>query len=82
MVKNAYKLNTVVDFDGCFCCEDQDFPENKISMSIVPVVNPDCFGFIPPEGFVPFDLACTQLQINHKSVEEGGIQKSNKKCVY
>lgn len=42
-VKNEYVLVCECSYDGCTCCSD--LPDSKSKISIVPMVNPECFGF-------------------------------------
>jgi hypothetical protein len=42
-VTNEYFLCVLVEFDGCVCCVD--LPDSRTPMTIVPLVNPACFGF-------------------------------------
>lgn len=39
---NDYFLTVVTEYDGCVCCVD--LPDAKMAMTIVPIVNPECFG--------------------------------------
>jgi hypothetical protein len=36
-------------FDGCTCCNET--PDAKVPMTIVPMVNPNSFGFAPPNNW-------------------------------
>ena len=36
-------------YDGCTCCSN--LPDSDMQLSIVPMVNPECFGFQPPGGW-------------------------------
>ena len=63
MIQNGYRLRTIVGFNNAICCKDE-FPVTSIPLSIVPTVNPVCFGFTPPEGFIPINLACTELEVS------------------
>ena len=56
-ITNEYFLTTKVEHEGCVCC--QDIPDSKLPLTIVPMVNPDCFGFQPPEGWEPTVLCDT-----------------------
>lgn len=42
-IKNDYFLTIRCDFDGCVCCAKT--PYAKVPLTIIPVVNPKCFGF-------------------------------------
>ena len=39
---NDYYLTVTTEYDGCVCCVD--LPDAKMSMTIVPLVNPECLG--------------------------------------
>lgn len=54
-IRNEYFLITKVEHDGCICC--QDIPDSKLPLTIVPMVNPECFGFSPPDGWEPTVLS-------------------------
>ena len=40
---NEYFLCVEVKYDGCVCCVD--LPDSRMPLTIVPLVNPMCFGF-------------------------------------
>ena len=52
---NEYFLTTKVEHEGCDCC--RDVPDSKLPLTIVPMVNPECFGFSPPDGWEPTVLS-------------------------
>lgn len=41
---NDYSLTTKVSYDNCCGCCD-NLPDGSLPMTIVPLVNPECFGF-------------------------------------
>jgi hypothetical protein len=45
-ITNEYFLCVLVEYDGCTCCVD--LPDSRAPMTIVPLINPECFGFTPP----------------------------------
>lgn len=45
-----YFVEITTKFDGCVCCCNET-PDAKVPMTIVPMVNPNCFGFAPPKGW-------------------------------
>jgi hypothetical protein len=48
-----YYSSVETKFDGCTCCNET--PDAKVPMTIVPVVNPNSFGFAPPSnGWAPY----------------------------
>ena len=46
---NEYYLCVETEYDGCICCVD--LPDARMKMTIVPLVNPACFGYIPPPNW-------------------------------
>lgn len=48
---NDYYLCVETEYDGCVCCVD--LPDARMRMTIIPMVNPECFGFIPPSDWNP-----------------------------
>lgn len=40
---NDYALCVQLDYDGCVCCVD--LPDSRMPLTIVPLINPACFGF-------------------------------------
>ena len=47
-----YTLQTHTSYDTCcMCCGDT--PAGVLPLTIVPLVNPECFGFQPPSGWMP-----------------------------
>lgn len=63
---NEYFLTTTVKYDVCCNCCD-DLPDGKLPLTIVPLVNPECFGFKPPMGWAPIDYGEFPV-----SVQKGG----------
>ena len=49
-----YFICTELSYDGCTCC--QNLPDARLPMTIVPMVNPACFGFGRPNGYEPILL--------------------------
>ena len=45
-ITNEYFLCVLVDFDDCTCC--LDLPDSRMPMTIIPFIDPTCFGFQPP----------------------------------
>jgi hypothetical protein len=45
-ITNEYFLVVKTSYDGCTCCSG--LPHAKIPLNIVPVVNPECYGFQAP----------------------------------
>lgn len=46
-----YFLVAETTYDGCTCCSE--LPHSRMPISILPLVNPDCFGFEPPHNWQP-----------------------------
>lgn len=46
-INNEYHLIVKCTYDGCTCCSN--LPDSDMKMSIVPMLNPACFGFQPPQ---------------------------------
>ena len=53
-IRNEYYLIVETSYDGCVCCVD--LPDARMPMSIVPLINPMCFGYIPVAGYMPTEL--------------------------
>lgn len=63
-ITNEYFLCVKVNYDGCTCCAD--LPDSRSHITIVPIVNPACFGFTAPEsGWAPYNIGAFQMQIQH-----------------
>ena len=45
-IHNEYHLIVKCEYDGCTCCSN--LPDSDMKMTIVPMINPECFGFQPP----------------------------------
>ena len=50
-VKNEYFLAVRCSYSGCTCCSAQ--PYARIPLTIVPVFNPQCYGYQQPADFNP-----------------------------
>jgi len=63
-ISNEYFLCVLVEYDGCTCCVD--LPDSRMPMTIIPIVNPACFGFQPPTGgWEPMALGGFQLNLQN-----------------
>ena len=63
-IKNEYFLVVTVEYDGCVCCVD--LPDSRTPMTIIPLVNPACFGFeVPPTGWMPIPLGNFTVDLAH-----------------
>ena len=62
---NEYFLRVVLEYEGCHCC--QNLPDASMPMTIVPMVNPDCFGFTPPSDWNPSQLGEFHVDLAHES---------------
>jgi len=79
MISNHYQLESGVQFEAD-CCEEDEVIKRSIPLSVVPTIKPDGFGFIPPEGFIPFNLGCNQFNVK-KQTKEGEIKATSKKLI-
>jgi len=59
--KIRYFLAMETSYDGCTCCHET--PEGKIPVTIMPLVNPACYGFAPPADYVCNDLGMCHLPV-------------------
>lgn len=50
-----YYVEVETCFDGCVCCCNET-PDSKVPMTIVPMVNPNAFGFAPPNNWAPYQF--------------------------
>ena len=63
-ITNEYFLCVQVEYDGCVCCVD--LPDSRMPLTIIPLMNPACFGFQPHEsGWAPYQLGMFQLSLAH-----------------
>lgn len=63
-LSNNYFLCVLVEYDGCVCCVD--LPDSRTPLTIIPIVNPACFGFTAPEsGWAPYQLGAFNVNLNH-----------------
>lgn len=54
LIENDYFLKIELGYDGCTCCSN--VPDASLPISIVPVMNPQLFGYQPPNGWLPNNL--------------------------
>lgn len=54
LITNDYRLRIELGYDGCTCCSN--VPDASLPISVLPIVNPQCFGFQPPNGWLPNNL--------------------------
>lgn len=62
-----YFTEVTTEFDGCICCCNET-PDAKTAMTIVPMVNPNCYGFAPPSNWAPYPFGTKvygTLQMHH-----------------
>ena len=50
-VKNEYFLSVRCGFEGCTCCSQ--LPVCRVPITIVPVINPQVWGYQTPQDFNP-----------------------------
>ena len=63
-ITNEYFLCVLVEFDGCVCCVD--LPDSRAPLTIVPLINPACFGFeVPQTGWMPTPLGSFTVNLAH-----------------
>jgi len=62
---NEYFLTTKTAFDVCCNCCD-NLPDGMLPLTIVPLVNPECFGFQPPGGWAPMDYGTFPVEVHRK----------------
>lgn len=62
-ISNDYYLCVEVQYDGCTCCVN--LPDSRMPLTIIPIVNPECFGFQPPSNWAPMALGNTQINLMH-----------------
>ena len=60
---NDYYLTVSLDYAGCTCCAD--LPEAKMRMTIVPLINPECFNLVRPEDWNPVDFGNIDMVADH-----------------
>lgn len=53
-ISNDYFLNVNVKFDGCTCCSS--VPNISVPLTIIPLTNPETYGFVEPQGYNPIQL--------------------------
>ncbi len=61
-ITNEYFLKIELEYDGCTCCAN--LPDTCMPFTIVPIVNPACFGFQPPNGWLPIELGFFKLDFS------------------
>eukprot|EP00347_Sterkiella_histriomuscorum_P001387 403372231 len=71
LVRNEYFIAVRTDFEGCTCCTT--FPSVKTPLVVLPIVNPQCFGFAAPPDFHP-----QTQQVAHISIITENIKKAPK----
>lgn len=62
-IDNDYHLIVNCTYDGCTCCSN--LPDSDSKMTIVPMVNPACFGFQAPGGWMPHQLGGFTCEVKH-----------------
>lgn len=60
-ITNEYFICIELEYDGCTCCSN--LPDARTPLTIVPLVNPACFGFQPPNGFIPYELGLFAINL-------------------
>ena len=63
-ITNEYFLCVLVEYDGCTCCVD--LPDSRAPLTIIPLINPECFGYQPPSnGWAPMALGMFTVSLAH-----------------
>lgn len=60
-ITNEYFICIELEYDGCTCCSN--LPDARTPITIVPLLNPACFGFQPPNGWQPIELGFFAIQL-------------------
>ena len=63
---NDYFFRVVTKFEGCVCCNKR--LDARMKMTIVPIVNPACFGFKPGNDFNPTEVGSFSLNLRKGSL--------------
>lgn len=61
-ITNEYFLVIELQYDGCTC--GSDLPDARMPFTIVPQVNPDCYGFKAPKNWTPTKLGEFNLNLD------------------
>lgn len=61
MISVEYFLHVYTVYDGCTCCAE--CPDANMKFTIVPIVNPACIGYQPPQNFEPYHLGFFQCNV-------------------
>lgn len=62
-ISNEYFLVIELAYDGCTCCAN--LPDARLPITIVPIVDPACFGFKSPDGWMPMNLGGFNFELQH-----------------
>lgn len=62
-IVNHYELVCELSYDACTCCDE--LPDAQIPLTIIPMVNPMCYGFKPVEGFMPQQLGSFNVDLRY-----------------
>lgn len=60
-LKIRYHTVMTTTYDGCTCCSET--PDAKTPVTVLPLVNPACFGFAPPADYQPMNLGMIPMQV-------------------
>lgn len=74
---NDYSLTTKVSYDVCCNCCD-NLPDGSLPMTIVPLVNPECFGFQPPNGWAPMDCGNYNVRCQYADKIDVDVEHTEK----
>ena len=61
-ISNTYSLNVNVKYDATACCTG--LPSCSVPLTVIPLTNPETYGFIEPQGYAPFELGYFKFQMH------------------
>lgn len=61
-ISNDYFLNVNVKFDATNCCSN--LPSCSVPLTVIPLTDPNTYGFIEPQGYTPFELGYFKFQMH------------------
>lgn len=63
-ITNEYFICIELEYDGCTCCVN--LPDARTPLTIVPSINPACYGFQAPNGWNPNNLGSAKIDLDFK----------------
>ena len=64
-VENKYWLHASVNYTET-CNDNETINKTEVPLTIVPLVNPMCFGFKPPGGWAPIDYGTFEIKVSQR----------------